>query len=495
MVAGAAALVKQKNSSLRPLQIKSAIVNTATQDITGDNGRARVTDVGAGKLNVADAVNAAAVLEPSVLSFGAIAANALPINLTLRVTNISSASATYNFAVNRRDQDSRASLRVSPAALTLSPGQQGSVTVALEGNRPDPGTYEGFIDVTGAGPALHIPFLYVVGDGVPFDIFPMSNASFIGAPNDRGWLLSFKVVDRFGVPVPNLPVRWNVLSGGGRIDLFDPQTVDVGIGAALVDLGPQTGDQIFLANVAGAELDFFGFARPLPVIGAGGVVNAGSSEVGQGLAPGSYITIFGANVAPATGIARTPYLPVSLATVSVSFDAEGLSLPGGLHFVAPGQINVQIPWEFEGRSSVEMKVSVGDLQSDVYTVPLATYSPAFFGGANAAATHADGALVEASNPARRGQPVILYANGLGPVDNTPASREVTPLEPLASTRVEASVTIGGRPAQVLFSGLTPGSIGLYQVNAIVPSDAPTGSQPVVVSIGGVDSKSANLPVQ
>jgi uncharacterized protein (TIGR03437 family) len=48
---------------------------------------------------------------------------------------------------------------------------------------------------------------------------------------------------------------------------------------------------------------------------------------------------------------------------------------------------------------------------------------------------------------------------------------------------------------VLFSGLAPGYVGLYQVNATVPTDAPSGNQPVVISVGGVQSKAAAIPVQ
>ena len=95
--------------------------------------------------------------------------------------------------------------------------------------------------------------------------------------------------------------------------------------------------------------------------------------------PGSYISIFGTDLSDTTLVESTPSLPLSLGQVSVSFDGGGKSLPGRIHFISPGQINVQIPWEFQGQSSVQMKVTLyGYLWGSLYTVPLATYSPGIF---------------------------------------------------------------------------------------------------------------------
>ena len=59
-----------------------------------------------------------------------------------------------------------------------------------------------------------------------------------------------------------------------------------------------------------------------------------------------------------------------------------------------------------------------------------------------------------------------------------------------------TVMIGGAPADVWFSGLAPGYVGLYQVNAQVPAGSATGHEvPVVVSIGGVDSNAVTIAVQ
>ena len=491
LVAGAVALVKQNHGAWTPAQLKSAVVNTATQDVTDGGVTARANAVGAGKLSVGDAVNVAATLDPATISFGPIGAGALPIRRTLNITNVGASTVTFTFAVQQRDPDSNASVPV-PAPITVPPGQTNPVTITLQGNRPNPGSYEGFIVITGAGPTLRVPYLYFVGDGVPYNIFPVASGSFTTAVGTlHSCCLGFEMVDRYGVPVTAQAPVFSVFTGGGSIDVADTATDRAGMAFAQVNIGSQPGDQIFTATAGGLTVEFDGYAVPLPAINNNGVVNTGSFQVGQGLAPGSYISIFGTALADAIVGVPTLSLPVSLGTVSVSFDGGGISLPGHISYVSPGQVNVQIPWEFQGQSSVQMTVSVGYIASAVYTVPLNTYSPGIF-----VATDASGVPFTQANPAKRGQTIVLYVNGLGPVDHQPPSGEPTPLPPpLAQTTVLPTVTIGNIAAHVDFSGLTPESVGLYQVNVDVPSDAPTGLQPIVVSIGGVDSKASVLPVE
>ena len=52
--------------------------------------------------------------------------------------------------------------------------------------------------------------------------------------------------------------------------------------------------------------------------------------------------------------------------------------------------------------------------------------------------------------------------------------------PLSYTTTTPTVTIAGIPAKVLFSGLEPGNVGLYQVNAQIPSGITPGLAVVVV---------------
>jgi uncharacterized protein (TIGR03437 family) len=56
------------------------------------------------------------------------------------------------------------------------------------------------------------------------------------------------------------------------------------------------------------------------------------------------------------------------------------------------------------------------------------------------------------------------------------------------------VTVGGITAPLQFFGIPPFLVGVTQVNFQVPSNAATGVQPVVVTVGGIGSAAANLTV-
>jgi uncharacterized protein (TIGR03437 family) len=91
--------------------------------------------------------------------------------------------------------------------------------------------------------------------------------------------------------------------------------------------------------------------------------------------------------------------------------------------------------------------------------------------------------------------LALYANGLGPVTNPPASGSPASANPLSQTTgAPPVVTIGGQQVTPSFSGLAPGYPGLYQLNVTVPAGL-TGNQNVTVSIGGQTSPVVVLPVK
>jgi uncharacterized protein (TIGR03437 family) len=54
---------------------------------------------------------------------------------------------------------------------------------------------------------------------------------------------------------------------------------------------------------------------------------------------------------------------------------------------------------------------------------------------------------------------------------------------------QPTVLIGGVEAPVVFSGLSPEFVGVFQVNATVPAGVtPGGAVPLVIEIGGLSSR-------
>jgi adhesin/invasin len=67
---------------------------------------------------------------------------------------------------------------------------------------------------------------------------------------------------------------------------------------------------------------------------------------------------------------------------------------------------------------------------------------------------------------------------------------------LSYTDNTVTVTVGGIVAGVAFAGLAPGYVGLYQVNAIVPTGVATGpSVPVIVTAAGAASAPVTVAIR
>lgn len=505
MVAGAAALVKQKNQGFTPGQIKSAVVNTANSSSLSDElgNSLHITDMGAGKLDAGAAVSTNVTIQPATLSFGFIGGN-FPSTEKLTITNTGSTSVNLVFSFAVIDADTNGKLSLDKNSMALAPGQSGTLTVTLGGAHPAAGVYDGFLTIQGGNTSLNVPYLYVVGDHSAKNIFTLlgdSNDGTVGHSVPDG-ALAFKLVDQFGAPVIGAPVQFKVVKGGGSIQQPDSVTDSDGIAFAGATYGSQAGDQIFSATAGGLTATFTDTARAEPVIKSGGAVNAASFQAGQGVAPGSYITLFGTGLSDDTGVANTVSLPLSIHNVSVSFDvpSANISVPGRLYYVSPTQVNVFVPWELAGQSSAVIKVNISETTGQTYTLPLTTYSPAFFaysqGGQELlAALDTGNKVITPGNAAVRGQVVELFANGLGPVTNQPATGDPAPSATLSKTQATPTVTIGGADATVEFSGLAPGFAGLYQLNVVVPPGINPGVQPVIVTIGGISSPAVNLPVK
>ncbi len=262
----------------------------------------------------------------------------------------------------------------------------------------------------------------------------------VAAPQDvmltgtYGPAVQIRVTDINQLPYSNVAVSATV-SGGGKLDASSAVTDENGIARFNWTQGSGTANLLSASIAAGAKVTVT--APGPPTFGPGSVVNAASFVAG--ITPGSIATIFGVNLAGAT-----------LVTVNGS--------NGQVFYADNQQINFLVPGDVTG-ASASVIVTTPTGFSPAVSVPVVPVSPGIFG-----------VIVLA------GGYVEIFATGLP--TNGPA----------------ASVTIGGVPANVLYSGLAPGYQGLYQVNAQIPPGVASGPQVLSISLGGVKSNDFTMQV-
>ena len=227
-----------------------------------------------------------------------------------------------------------------------------------------------------------------------------------------------------------------------------------------------------------------------PVVTPGGVVNAASFQAP--VAPGSVISVFGQNLAGDTYQASSTPLPTMLGATSVT--VSGVPVP--LIYVGASQINAQLPSSISpGQAS--LIVSVGGLASDPVPFTVASTAPGIFTGSQNQATivNPDGSFNSAAHPVAPGALATLFLTGAGVVSPLPLDGSSGSYDPLSETPGTPEVTFGGVPGTVLFSGLAPCCVGLWQINVTVPAGAPAGNSiPLQVTLGGAAGNTATIAI-
>ena len=231
-----------------------------------------------------------------------------------------------------------------------------------------------------------------------------------------------------------------------------------------------------------------------PVIDTGGVVSAAAALPGSPLAPGGFISIYGAALATGLNVAQTLPFPTDLAGTQAFLGGKRLPM----HFAASGQVNAIVPFDAPLNTPQLMVVRRGNTLSTPEQVVVAQAQPAVFATQTneGRVTLVDGSVVSATNPATAGGALIIYCTGLGPLSEDVPAGTPAPTNRLVTTTNPVTVTVGGRAAQVLFAGLAPGFAGLYQVNVIVPAGVTPGAAvDLVLTVAGRGSSPVTVAIK
>jgi uncharacterized protein (TIGR03437 family) len=236
----------------------------------------------------------------------------------------------------------------------------------------------------------------------------------------------------------------------------------------------------------------------LPAISSGGVVTAGAFGGFPKVSPGSWIEIYGTNLASTTrSWADSDFdnliAPTSLSGTSVTIGGQ----PAFVAYISPGQVNVQAPSNISAGVQ-QMTVTTVAGTSAPYPVTVASVEPGLLaqpsfnigGKQYVVATFPDGSFAlpagaipgVASQPAKPGDTVTLWGVGFGPVTPyVPAGHIATAATAL---NLPFQVSFGSAQATLAYAGLAPEAVGLYQFNVVVPSLPANAATPLSFTLNG-----------
>jgi len=217
-----------------------------------------------------------------------------------------------------------------------------------------------------------------------------------------------------------------------------------------------------------------------------------ASYGGGAVAPGEFVVLFGSALGPVNLTTPTPgTAPKTLGGTQVYFDG----IPAPILYSSATQTAVQVPYGI-AMPMTALTVTRNNVTSATTMVNSLPTFPAFFtanasGKGQIAALNSNGTLNGPSNPASRGDFIVLYGTGEGKTNPASVEGTITPgVQPLPQPLYPVSVTFSGAASpNILYAGETPTALaGLFQINAVIPTNAPTGpSVGVLVTINGQTS--------
>lgn len=243
LVAGAAALLKQKRPGLGVAQYHSLLANSATA-IPGS-----VMTVGAGLLNLNAALTNNATSSAISISFGRFQ-DAAGATREFHITNIGTLPETFATSIVSADASQPA---LSQTDFTLGPGESQQLKLAFDGAQLAPGAYQGTVQINGSnGSALRIPYWMGIRGTEPTritDAYPIST----GAPGERVYIF-FRLIDDSLVPFDSGNPDVEPVSGGGTVSSVQyGASLYPGTFIATVRLGRLPGTNVFRIKAGNLE--------------------------------------------------------------------------------------------------------------------------------------------------------------------------------------------------------------------------------------------------
>jgi uncharacterized protein (TIGR03437 family) len=257
---------------------------------------------------------------------------------------------------------------------------------------------------------------------------------------------------------------------------------------------PPDQSSILLLTTSGLTVLSPNFDAPTPIPTVTGVIN--SADGGTDVAPGGLINISGTGLTATSAVAMGLPLPSTLGDVCVT--VSNIALP--LFNVSSTSIMAQLPFTVSGNAPVVVRNAGGI--SNPFTAQIQPFAPAVFhsgqaGDQTGLATvvrEKNNELVDSTNPIHPDETISIYLTGMGQTAPAAPLGDAAPSDPLAIVTTPPQVTLGGTNLGVSFSGLVPGEVGVYLINAYVPFGVRDNPQSQLVIQQGGASKTLQVRV-
>jgi uncharacterized protein (TIGR03437 family) len=307
-------------------------------------------------------------------------------------------------------------------------------------------------------------------------------------------------------------------SGGWAAITLDPGTLAPGFYTGSVSIASNA-----VNGTVGVPVSFQVVAKGAPLANYMGVVDNAIFGSGDAVAPGDIVDVFGEQFWFASPIAFSPSVPldtdITASGSSSSVLVNGSAAP--LYFTSYYQIAFQVPLETPVGTAL-VQVQRDGISGNTVSVQVAGRAPRLLlaGGTSfGAIQNAEDLSYPApvgyfgpgatSHPAQVGDVLTIYAIGLGPTNPAVGTNVPAPgAEPLARlTTCPASPPclapivefgsgiFGTFAATPSYAGLSPGSVGLYQVNVTIPAGVPSGTVDVALLFPDSLSNTVQIAVQ